>query len=200
MEKYKSMLMESLDHKFEKSNDMSFDSYVKRFNKINEMDEDYAELLIYEIVSKRLHEKFFLREEDDANDPEYKSQKNRAYRKAAMSALGFGGSWVIYRTIRGAFDKCSAACGRLALNTPKRQICMSKCKVNMAKMKLDAAKKYGNPTQVKEMESKLKMAQSKYEMHYKKLQQKYKGGMFKDINPNPQKTSLFKIPTKEENF
>lgn len=52
-------------------------------------------------------------------------------RKTVMSVAGLvldPVDWLLYRTIRGAFDKCSKECGTYRINNAERQECLAKCK------------------------------------------------------------------------
>jgi hypothetical protein len=73
-----------------------------------------------------------------------KSKANTIPKKVGVGALGVGagiaaGAAAIagYREIRSWFDKCTKQCGTFQVNTPKRQLCMLKCK-QMAQKKKQA--------------------------------------------------------------
>jgi len=55
----------------------------------------------------------------------------------AGSALAVAG----YREIRSWFDSCTKTCGTFAVNTPKRQLCMLKCKQAAQQKKADLLQK-----------------------------------------------------------
>lgn len=67
---------------------------------------------------------------------------------AALSGLTWGG----YRAVRAAFDKCTRACGVFKLNTPPRQLCMAKCKLQQAVKMKDGEKVRKWYMEVKELE------------------------------------------------
>jgi hypothetical protein len=58
--------------------------------------------------------------------------------RVAGAALGVA-SWGAYRAVRAALDHCTRLCGTFKLNTPKRQACMAKCKLEAAKHAKDKA-------------------------------------------------------------
>jgi hypothetical protein len=71
-----------------------------------------------------------------------KSKANTLPKKVGVGALGVGagiaaGAAAIagYREIRSWFDKCTKQCGTFQVNTPKRQLCMLKCKQMAQKKK-----------------------------------------------------------------
>lgn len=126
--------------------DMSEDAKEIAFDFINEADEAQLKILLMDArlslnYDEKLVESKFnqsevktLLEKDPVDvrvHPPYKSSG----RKTAMSVLGLVGgppfgpvNWVVYRTIRAAFDECTEQCGTYKINNAKRQICMQKCK------------------------------------------------------------------------
>lgn len=73
------------------------------------------------------------------------SERSKAgtLRKSAMGLAGAGGgmspAWLLYRTIRSAFSKCTKICGTYQINTVRRHQCMDKCKADKDR-KIAAAK------------------------------------------------------------
>jgi len=57
--------------------------------------------------------------------------KVKSFASVAGGTSFYGIPYLIYRTIRGAADKCTKACGTYEFNTVRRQVCMAKC--NLAK-------------------------------------------------------------------
>lgn len=80
-------------------------------------------------------------------------------RKSAMSVAGgtayLGVPYLIYRTIRANFDKCTKKCGTYELNTSRRQHCMIKCKVAKLTGELNAAMKAKDTEKVAKLKAKL---------------------------------------------
>jgi len=97
-----------------------------------------------------------------------------------------------YRAIRAAFNKCSGACGMFALNTPKRQICLAKCKVmSLEKGLVDAKRNKASREFILKLQAKLEKAKKKF----KDYQDFAKStGRNPDPKIDPNKKSLFRIP------
>jgi len=55
------------------------------------------------------------------------------------AASGLAG-WGLYRALLATFGKCTKGCGTFKINTPKRQLCLAKCKLEFAKKKGDKEK------------------------------------------------------------
>jgi len=82
----------------------------------------------------------------------------KTYASLAGAGAGLNAFWLVYRTIRSQFDKCTKACGSYELNTSRRQHCMIKCKVDKYKAMLAAAKKAGNAKEASKAEKGLRKA------------------------------------------
>lgn len=106
-------------------------------------------------------------------------------------------SYGVYRTIRGAFDQCSRSCGMYSLNTPKRQICMAKCKVLFYKKIYSEISKDKNIS--REKKDKIRQKLRDAEQQYVKYSH-YAKAIGKDPDPdvNLDKTKLFKIPSSKK--
>lgn len=85
-------------------------------------------------------------------------------RKTAMSVAGgttyLGVPYLLYRTIRANFDKCTKKCGTYEFNTTRRQHCMIKCKVGKLSAELSAAQKTKDPAKIKSAQAKLVKAKA----------------------------------------
>jgi hypothetical protein len=84
------------------------------------------------------------------------------FRKSFMSVAGaqayLGVPYLIYRTIRGNFDKCTKKCGTYELNTSRRQHCMIKCKVAKLTAELAAVQKTKDSSKIELAKAKLAKA------------------------------------------
>jgi hypothetical protein len=84
------------------------------------------------------------------------------FRKSFMSVSGgtayLGIPYLIYRTIRGNFDKCTKKCGTYELNTSRRQHCMIKCKVAKLTAELAAVQKTKDSRKIELAKAKLAKA------------------------------------------
>ena len=71
--------------------------------------------------------------------------KIKTLKKSYMTQAGAGGGlnpvWLLYRTIRAQFQKCTKKCGTYELNTTRRQQCLAQCKAASAQGKLRADQK-----------------------------------------------------------
>ncbi len=76
---------------------------------------------------------------------------------AAKAAVG-ASFWMVYRMIRGKYDKCTKQCGTYKMNLPKRQFCMAKCKVVKVQAELKAAIKSKNKEQITKKKASLAKA------------------------------------------
>lgn len=172
MEKCKNYLMETIINYSKKDSIENIDKYEKLERQIKSLTEDEAKDIVLSLL------------EDISPD-----------RKSVMSGAGlyFGGvDYVLYRAIRGKFDKCSKACGTYALNTPKRQICMAKC--NMVKWQniVDSYKKnHIGGSKLSNAQMKLLKAQKKYKEYAEYAKQT---GRNPDPKVIPGTKSRFRIP------
>ena len=178
---FKDYLLEVVDKNSVLHEGISFSKYVKLREKVEKMTEDEAFRFLSEI---------------------------RPITKTAMSVagatIGFGPiHYIIYRAIRAGIDKCSGACGTFAINTPKRQICMAKCKVVALTSQLGNAKKsiskckgdkscIGSVNKlVSDLEWKISKAKEKYASYQKHA---IKTGRNPNPYVEPEDSSPLKIP------
>jgi hypothetical protein len=108
------------------------------------------------------------------------------------AAVAGPATYAVYRGIRALFSKCTKSCGVFALNTPKRQICMAKCKVIVLTKKLEAMKS-GKVDQSKINDVLVKLEKAKAKLN---SYQQYAHTTGR--NPEPKvdvnKTRFFKVP------
>jgi len=110
----------------------------------------------------------------------------KAVKKAGGStakALGAGGVGVAgglvmgaafvagYRLIRSWFDKCTSTCGTYKVNTPKRQLCMLKCKKLAIEKHIALCEKHNKTKQIPALQSKLVVINKKITLYIKYLKQ-----------------------------
>ena len=77
-------------------------------------------------------------------NPETLKKIETPTKMAAGAAIGLTigtGGVLAYREIRSWFDKCTKQCGTFEINTPKRQLCMLKCKQIANKKKEELSNK-----------------------------------------------------------
>ena len=172
--------------------------YNKLIEKINKIDETTAELLIEVTHSGTVNRKSYFSAGTGMGMAGNFYGGGLAAAGAASGAGAAGAitglfAYPIYRAIRGKFDKCSKSCGTYAFNTPKRQICMAKCKVILLQNMYNEAKKLKNlsPVKLSKLEQKLNKAKIKYDKMVKFAKETGR-------NPNPKvipgAKSRFSIP------
>ncbi len=94
----------------------------------------------------------------------------------AASAIGGSAIWLLYRAIRGKYDKCTKQCGTLELNTARRQHCMAKCKIGKVEQELKAAMKAKNAKEIAKKKAALAKAKNTFQRMEKSFAGKNKPG------------------------
>lgn len=79
---------------------------------------------------------------------------------AKGAAIGLA-QWAGYRLVRSLFDKCTKQCGLFKINTPKRQLCLYKCKEQMLIKTISGANGHVSPTKIAELKVKLAKVREK---------------------------------------
>jgi len=93
------------------------------------------------------------------------STMRKTYATQYGSSLGVV-PWVLYRKIRSKFDECTKRCGTYELNTARRQVCMSKCKVDKLKAELSALRKAKvDPTKINKKKIQLLKAEETFKKY-----------------------------------
>lgn len=151
---------------------------LKLENRVNKLSEAQCEKLIFSVL-------------EDIS-PE---------RKSVMSGIGMGSLagalgpiFILYRAVRGKFDKCSKACGVYVINGPKRQTCMAKCNVMKYQEIVNGLKKIKAPKdKILKAELKLKDYEQKYKEYLNYARQT---GRKYEINVKPGDKNRFHTPIK----
>ena len=186
---YKEYLLEIVDKGFYRNDITNTSQYIKLRERIELMDENDCEMIVED---SSIHRKTAMSGLGYGLAANYAAH-HAGHSGAAGLVLGIFTSYqFIYRALRPLFDKCSGSCGALAVNTPKRQICMSKCNVIVLERGLAMAKKNNlDKSVIAKIEDKLALAKSKYKRH-----QAFASSTGRNPNPNvePERYSTFKIP------
>jgi len=110
-------------------------------------------------------------------------------RKTVMSTVGVATGVSSIRRISMIWDQCVTSCGAMAVNSPRRQLCLHTCKAQVLKKKLELAKSNGKDT------SKLKSKLDKIESILNKYKEgAKKHGVNPEVDVKPYGYSPFKIP------
>ena len=104
--------------------------------------------------------------------------KSQALKGMALHSVGGAaasfGLYLGYRLARSFFDKCTKTCGTYGINTPKRQLCMLKCKKGALEKHIEILIKNKKRKEILPLQKQLDQTKRKIVLQQKYLKEKGK--------------------------